>query len=286
MRAQRAVNPRPGSCKFRLLTCKFDDFRTWVCPCPILESMEKRRRYKIQPQAIWDKVQQDYLSGLGARQTAEKYGVGEEALRARARREGWSRYLQAPTEPVDAPAGPPPLFDAAPEPDGGDPAALARTALRASGRAMRGGAWSEARALSALAETYRKLAERAAPPGGGLTAETAPLSLVLDIVAMDRGSLNTRFAVDPDNVDADPVKTAYWRMRNAEFRRDNDMWEVVLRRRFAQERWIEALEAQLKAHGLDLPDDAEADRRVRDGRDVISTRGRMTHEDWEAIETW
>ncbi len=250
--------------------------------------MEKARRYKIQPPSVWEKVRQDYLAGLGARETAEKYGVGVDALRARATRQGWARYLHPPAEPVDPPAAPPPppLFDPLPAQEEGDPAALARAAILASGRAMQARAWTEARAAAALAETYRKLAERDGPSAGGLTAETAPLGLVLDILAMDRGAMNDRFAVDPDNVGADPVKTAYWDRRNAEFRRDNDAWEVTLRRRFALERWIAALEARLAAHGLDLPEDTEADRRVRDGRDVISTRGRMTCEAWEAIETW
>ena len=43
-----------------------------------------------------------------------------------------------------------------------DPAALARTAVLASGRAMRGRLWAEAKALAGLAETYARLAERGA----------------------------------------------------------------------------------------------------------------------------
>lgn len=44
--------------------------------------------------------------------------------------------------------------------EAGDPAALMRVATRASGRAMTGRLWSEARALAGLAESYARLAER------------------------------------------------------------------------------------------------------------------------------
>ena len=52
----------------------------------------------------------------------------------------------------------------------GDPAALMRLATRASGRAMTGRLWSEARALAGLAESYGRLAER-----GPLEPAPAPL---------------------------------------------------------------------------------------------------------------
>lgn len=44
--------------------------------------------------------------------------------------------------------------------EAGDPAVLMRVATRASGRAMTGRLWSEARALAGLAESYARLAER------------------------------------------------------------------------------------------------------------------------------
>jgi hypothetical protein len=51
-------------------------------------------------------------------------------------------------------------------PQEGDAGALARMALLASGRAMRGRLWTEARALAGLAESYVRLGERSAtePP--------------------------------------------------------------------------------------------------------------------------
>ncbi len=52
------------------------------------------------------------------------------------------------------------LFEDDPDEDASaaDPAALARQATRASGRAMRGRLWAEAKALAGLAESYRRLA--------------------------------------------------------------------------------------------------------------------------------
>ncbi|MBU4196214.1 MAG: hypothetical protein KJ911_05595, partial [Alphaproteobacteria bacterium] len=93
----------------------------------------ERRKYKIQPAEVWDKVRQDYLAGLGAEEVAAKYGVTAHALRARATRDGWSRYLHAPAEPVDPPPPPPSLFDvSSDDAAGGDPAVLAEAAAQAS----------------------------------------------------------------------------------------------------------------------------------------------------------
>lgn len=269
----------------------------------------KKRTYKRRSEQVWAEVRRDYLAGMPAEDAARLHDVTVSALRARAVRQGWSRYLHVqpapdgPEAPSDDPRPALPPLDLAPdqthdsmdaeadeeadaEAEAGDPADLARAATLASGQAMRAGHSTQAHALASLAERYRKLAGREDARRKPLTPDTAPLQLVLDIFAMDRGAMNDRFAVDPDNVGVDPVKTAYWDIRNAEFRQSHDMWEVILRRRFAQERWTAALEAQLKAHGLDLPEDTEAERRLREGLDVISTRGRMTREDWEAIETW
>ena len=56
------------------------------------------------------------------------------------------------------------LFDGIAEPvdeaDAADPAQLARVATLASGRAMRGRLWAEAKALVGLAESYARLAGR------------------------------------------------------------------------------------------------------------------------------
>lgn len=244
--------------------------------------MEQRRKYKIQPPSIWELVRRDYLAGDGARQVAARYGVGTEALRARASREGWSRYLQPPTEPKGEAAtdkggwfdG---LADEGADETPNDPAVLARTATVASGRAMRARAWTEARTLAGLAEAYHKLAERANPARKSLTAETAPLELILDILqSLDSGVLGDRFWLKPDEVH--PVKAAYheWRRQRRLRRRVHD--EVWTRRRFATEARVEALEAHLAGRGLPLPEEDEKRARVRLGIDVVIPDGGGTRQ--------
>lgn len=164
------------------------------------------------------------------------------------------------------------------DPEGGSPAALARMATLASGRAMRGRLWAEARALAALAETYQRLAARegeggigggggpgragAGRDGAGLTPGTAPLSLILGILEMDGAALGERFAVDPDAGEAQPdyaLKRAYWQRRAGQ----NRWLEAVHFRREALERRVEALEAALVAADLPLPEEHAARRAAR-----------------------
>lgn len=154
-----------------------------------------------------------------------------------------------------------------------DPAALARMATVASGRAMRGRLWAEARALAALAETYQRLAAREGEgglgggggpgrAGAGVTPETAPLSLIAGILEMDGAALGERFAVDPDTGEAQPdyaLKRAYWQRRAGQ----NRWLEAVHFRRQALERRVEALEAALVAADLPLPEEHAARRAAR-----------------------
>lgn len=62
-------------------------------------------------------------------------------------------------------------------PDAGNPEALMRLATVASGRAMTGRLWAEAKALAGLAESYGRLASRGEP-----TIETLPVTLIYDIL--------------------------------------------------------------------------------------------------------
>lgn len=152
------------------------------------------------------------------------------------------------------------------DPEGGSPAALARMATVASGRAMRGRLWAEARALATLAETYQRLAAREGEASGGggagVTPETAPLSLILGILEMDGAVLSERFAVDPDAGEAQPdhaVKRAFWQRRAGQ----NQWLESVHLRRQALERRVEVLEAALVAADLPLPEEHAARRAAR-----------------------
>ena len=103
---------------------------------------------------------------------------------------------------------PPPTDD----PDASDPAALARAATLASGRAMKGRLWTEARALAALAESYARLGDRSSR--ARLTVETMDLNLLFEAMNADQDVLRERFWVrdgdDPDRA----VKLAFWDQRN------------------------------------------------------------------------
>ena len=116
-----------------------------------------------------------------------------------------------PTDaPILAPAAAPGtarLFDA-PGPDeddtAGDAAALARLATLASGRAMQGQLWIEARALAGLAESYARLADRAARRGedawGQEPDEAAFEAVRRKVLGLDRAE---------GEADARPALTAF-----------------------------------------------------------------------------
>ena len=84
----------------------------------------ERRRYKIRSPEVWNRVRDDYLSGMPAADVALKHDVTEASLRARACKQGWSRYLhpEASTPP------PPPAMSLFEQSDGqgetSDPATL------------------------------------------------------------------------------------------------------------------------------------------------------------------
>ena len=162
--------------------------------------------------------------------------------------------------------------DGALEEGAGDPAALARMATLASGRAMRGRLWAEARALGALAETYQRLAAREEEGAGGgaggggrgaaLTPETAPLSLLHAILTMGAEAKSERFRMDPDAGEAQPdyaIKRAYWR----DWKEKGDWLREVAFRRQALEARVEALEAALIEAGLPLPEEHSTRRAAR-----------------------
>ena len=127
-------------------------------------------------------VVEAYRNGATARELAVKWKVSPGSVYYQAGLAGWSKKrngdqlarehakaIEAAEAVRAEPArreqralknlfAPPPTDD----PDASDPAALARAATLASGRAMKGRLWNEARALAALAESYARLAERAA----------------------------------------------------------------------------------------------------------------------------
>ena len=134
----------------------------------------------------WAIIVEEYANGATAKQLGAKWKVAPNSvyrhvgrakmtkrdcgdMRARAHAKAVSLAASA----KEAKRGPRPetieptlttLFAAPPEddPDATDPAALAQAATLASGRAMKGRLWAEAKALAGLAEAYARLAAQPA----------------------------------------------------------------------------------------------------------------------------
>lgn len=182
----------------------------------------------------WALVLKEYREGATAPFLARKWRVSEHAIRKRitqhnATKREWGdaqaigQALAREAELEEARRNSPEavaarLFDGleAGEAEAGDPAGLARQATLASGRAMRGRLWTEARALAALAESYARLAQgRGAGGGSGGDGAAAPgEAYTLEDVAravLDETYASELMAIDPDDPVKDPVKSAYWR---------------------------------------------------------------------------
>lgn len=139
--------------------------------------------YRLTPET-WALIAEEYCNGATAKDVGAKWKVARSTIYRHSREGGWTKKsmgdtwarAHAKTVEVEArarrPVGPaalnglfsPAMTD---DPDAGDPAALAKLATLASGRAMTGRLWAEARALAGLAESYTRLSERAGRFGGG-----------------------------------------------------------------------------------------------------------------------
>lgn len=244
--------------------------------------MEKRR-YKIKPPEVWTQVRKDYLSGLDAKTVAARHDVTEASIRARATKEGWSRHPRSEAAtPAPQPLSPDDAADLSPD-DPNDPAALARAAAQASGRALHAQDFAQARALAELAETYRKLADRDGPGRAArLTVKNAPLQLVFDILTNEAEAEN-RFAMNTSDKSDWELRGQYWQAKQ-KLTRANDEWSnAQLARRVQLDRRIAALEDQLRAAGLDPVIEREQDRRISQGLDLYlgPLRGTVTMEAWD-----
>ncbi|WP_295173900.1 hypothetical protein, partial [uncultured Brevundimonas sp.] len=244
--------------------------------------MEKRR-YKIKPPEVWTQVRKDYLSGLDAKTVAARHDVTEASIRARATKEGWSRHPRSEAAtPAPQPLSPQEAADLSPD-DPNDPAALARAAAQASGRALHAQDFAQARALAALAETYRKLADRDGPGRAArLTVKNAPLQLIFDILT-NEAEAERRFAMNTSDKSDWELRGQYWQAKQKLERANTEWGHAQLARRVQLDRRIAALEDQLRAAGLDPVIEREQDRRISQGIDLFlgPLRGRVTMEEWE-----
>ena len=244
--------------------------------------MEKRR-YKIKPPEVWTQVRKDYLSGLDAKTVAARHDVTEASIRARATKEGWSRHPRSEAAtPAPQPLSPDDAADLSPD-DPNDPAALARAAAQASGRALHAQDFAQARALAALAETYRKLADRDGPGRASrLTLKTAPLQLVFDILT-NQDEAERRFAMNTSDKSDWELRGQYWQAKQKLERANTEWGHAQLARRVQLDRRIAALEDQLRAAGLDPVIEREQDRRISQGLDLYlgPLRKIVSMEEWE-----
>ena len=256
-----------------------------AAPLPDPPPADGPAHYRLSTET-WALILKEYREGATAPFLASKWRVSVDALRQRAKRakstkRDWgdaqviaqaeareAELEEARRNSPEAVAArlfsglPMPAEDATLENGAEDPATLARMATLASGRAMRGRLWAEARALGALAETYQRLAVREEGAGKAITPETAPLALIAGILALDGATLSERFRMDPDAGEAQPdhaLKRAYWQNH-----RERHEWlKSVHFRREALERRVEVLEGALVAANLPLPEEHSARRAAR-----------------------
>ena len=253
-------------------------------PLPDPPKADRPAHYRLSTET-WMLILKEYREGATAPFLASKWRVSVHAVRRRITMHGATKREWGDGQAIamatareaeleDARRNSPEavaarLFQGLPMPaddgevDGGeDPAALARMATLASGRAMRGRLWAEARALGALAETYQRLAAREEGGGKAVTPETAPLALIHDILTMGAEAKSERFRMDPDAGEGQPdyaIKRAYWR----DWKEKGDWLRAVHFRREALERRVEALEAALTEAGPPLPKEHSARRAAR-----------------------
>lgn len=194
-------------------------------------------KWKVAPSSVYRYACRDGFTkkGMGdARARAHARMVEEEEASARSMHPVGSRALKGLFAPASAG-----------NPDAGDPAALARAATLASGRAMTGRLWAEAKALAGLAESYGRIAEREAKAAAAraMTVDTAPLPLIYDILFADQETLRTRFALWGDGPETEhyELRRSWWtRTRQAEEKRA-ETWRRVQNQVFDLRRQVREL---------------------------------------------
>ncbi len=120
------------------------------------------------------------------------------------------------------------------DPDAADPATLARAATLASGRAMKGRLWNEAKALAGLAESYARLTDRS--KRRELTVETMDLKLLFEAMHCDQEIIRERFWVNGDEDPDRAVKQAYWEHRRQMMTAARETQTALMRRVWEAER--------------------------------------------------
>ncbi len=186
--------------------------------------------YRLSPET-WAIIGEEYRNGAMAKDVAAKWKTSPSSVYRHACRDGWTkksmgdararahaRMVEAEEEGARAlqPVGTRALknlFAPAPvdDPEAADPTALAQAATLASGRAMKGRLWNEAKALAGLAESYARLTDRS--KRRELTVETMDLKLLFEAMNCDQDVIRERFWVNGDDDPDRALKQAYWEHR-------------------------------------------------------------------------
>ncbi len=165
---------------------------------PTPPAADRPAHYRLSTET-WELIVKEYREGATAPFLARKWRVSEHAVRKRVTQHGATKRDWGDAQAIgQALAREAELEEArrnAPEAvaarlfsgiemdgDAADPAALAQVATLASGRAMKGRLWAEAKALAGLAETYARLAAQPAmqeEARGSSPQEQAALEVIL-----------------------------------------------------------------------------------------------------------
>lgn len=231
--------------------------------------------FRLKPET-WAIIAEEYRNGATAKDIGAKWKVAPSSVYRHACADGWTkktmgdararahaRMVEAEEASVRSmqPVGSralKALFQPAPadDPEATDPAALSKAATLASGRAMKGRLWNEARALAGLAETYSKLAEREAKgsEAARLTAETVDLPLLFDILVTDNEAARARFALWGDGPETEhyALRKRYWEIARENTAAFNDFHLQNTRRIHRLERMIRDLGGEPRAATADI----------------------------------
>lgn len=225
--------------------------------------------YRLEPET-WELAIEEYRNGASAKDVAAKWkvapssvyrqaalmgagkrAVGDARARAHARMVEEEEAATRALNPVGSRAlkG---LFVPARtgEPDAADPHVLMRTAILASGRAMTGRLWAEAKALAGLAESYGRLNEKRTGGGGvASTIDDVPLDLIVEI-ALNEWCYMDRMRL-PDHADeSHPDQIArrrYWAHHEKWERISNESTAIMRANALNQARQELAAEAEQAA---------------------------------------
>lgn len=121
----------------------------------------KKRRPRFHGPEVWLRARVAYLDGADAAECEERFGIREQALRRRARLEGWTRRQHFGDQVARTPGVPEHLLTVDPAVRIEDlrPVALAETALMRAWEALSAGRPKDATAMTKAASELGEFAE-------------------------------------------------------------------------------------------------------------------------------